>query len=399
MEILHEDQNSIAIVVVGYNRLLPLRRLMSSLLRADYGGISVPLVISIDCSGDQEVYDYAQTIEWPYGNKYVNIQEKRLGLKNHILQCGDLSQRFKAIILLEDDIFVSEQFYNYVCSAIDFYQDDERVGGISLFLNEMWGADVPVAYYHDGSDTFLRQLPASWGECWTREQWLKFRQWYKDFRNEDFAKVDIPEYMKEWGNSWTKYFAAYLVETNRYLVYPYVSHTACFSDPGEHYNLMVTLGQSTLQVGKRNYCFRSFEKMTRYDVYGVNCEIYTWLGMSEKDVLIDWYGSNSNLRKCRYILTPIKMPFKVERAFGMYLHPIELNVKYSMEGDELKLYDTMDGSCNIYGKPLSVASANYYLRSFNLKLLVKYVISSYVTKIIRKFCKVFPFCPKCVFYT
>ena len=113
MNILIEDKERIAIVVVGYNRQQSLSRLMSSLLQANYDDVSVPLFISIDCSNDHGLYDYVKKIVWPYGNKYVNIQNERLGLKEHIMQCGDLSQHFKAIILLEDDIYVGEYFYNY----------------------------------------------------------------------------------------------------------------------------------------------------------------------------------------------------------------------------------------------------------------------------------------------
>ena len=106
-----ENKEKIAIVAVGYNRKKSLERLLSSLEVAYYQHEDIPLVISIDASGDEEVYALAREYNWTHGEKYVNIQQERLGLKNHIYQCGDLTKYFKAIILLEDDLYVSPYFY------------------------------------------------------------------------------------------------------------------------------------------------------------------------------------------------------------------------------------------------------------------------------------------------
>ena len=54
------NKDKVAIVVVGYNRIKSIRRLLNSLLVAKYPNDDVPLVISIDCSGDLELYSYVQ---------------------------------------------------------------------------------------------------------------------------------------------------------------------------------------------------------------------------------------------------------------------------------------------------------------------------------------------------
>ena len=56
-----ENKHKVAIVVVGYDRLLSIKRLLSSLEKAVYPSDDVPLVISIDASGNQELYDYAES--------------------------------------------------------------------------------------------------------------------------------------------------------------------------------------------------------------------------------------------------------------------------------------------------------------------------------------------------
>ena len=121
------NKSKVAIVCVGYNRIKSMKRLLGALRSAKYPSNDVPLVISVDCSGDTELYNYVKDFEWPYGQKYVNIQEERLGLKNHIYQCGDLTEYFKAIILLEDDLFVSPYFYSYVLKTLEKYGDDNRI--------------------------------------------------------------------------------------------------------------------------------------------------------------------------------------------------------------------------------------------------------------------------------
>ena len=108
------NKERIAIVVVGYNRLKALKRLLNSLNDAHYDTNDVPLVISIDASGERALYDYVESYRWLHGDKYVNIQAERLGLKAHIIQCGDLTHYFKAVALFEDDLWVSPYFYHYL---------------------------------------------------------------------------------------------------------------------------------------------------------------------------------------------------------------------------------------------------------------------------------------------
>ena len=64
-----ENKHKVAIVVVGYDRLLSIKRLLSSLENAEYPSDDVPLVISIDASGNQELYDYAESYTWTHGDK------------------------------------------------------------------------------------------------------------------------------------------------------------------------------------------------------------------------------------------------------------------------------------------------------------------------------------------
>ena len=375
------NKEKIAIVAVGYNRIDSMKRLFTSLSLAQYPNNDIPLYISIDASGDTELYDYVRNYEWKHGDKYVNIQQERLGLRKHIIQCGDLTKYFKAIILLEDDIFVSEYFYNYVLKVVEYYGNDSRIGGFSLYQNNMKGA-LPVHFFQDGSDAYLKQSPASWGECWTEQQWSGFKEWYKNFDDATFSTIDMPEYIKKWKKAWSKYFMAYLIETNKYFVFPQISHTTCFGDAGEHSSMRSTYGQANLLCGKKEYCFRPFDEMIRYDLFGTNEDLYSWIGIDRSEIVVDFYVLNDRLGKRRYLLTPAKLPYTVVRSFSLEMFPIELNVKYNIQGDGIYLYDTGCKKLRTIRSKAPLTLAYYYLKGFDIRLLARYTRNYILRRIV-----------------
>lgn len=375
------NKEKIAIVAVGYNRIDSMQRLFMSLSVAQYPNNDIPLYISIDASGDEELYDYVRNFEWNHGDKYVNIQQERLGLRKHIIQCGDLTRYFKAVVILEDDIFVSEFFYDYISKAVDYYGNDSRIGGFSLYQNNMKGL-LPVCFLQDGSDAYLKQSPASWGECWTEQQWNGFKEWYDQFDDTRFSVIEMPEYIKKWKKAWSKYYMAYLIETNRYFVFPQISHTTCFGDAGEHSSMRSTYGQANILCGKRDYCFRPFDEMVRYDLFGANEDLYFWIGIDKTEIVVDFYALNDRLGKRRYLLTPAKLSYPVVRSFSLEMFPIELNVKYNIQGDGLYLYDTGCKSLQSNKLNLPLQLAYYYLKGFDIRLLARYSWDYIIRKII-----------------
>ena len=283
---IDNHKKDIAIVVVGYNRLPGLKRLLQSLIEADYPSQNVPLVISIDASGCTELYQYVQAFEWPFGDKYVNIEESRLGLKGHILQCGDLTKFFRAIILLEDDLYVSPNFYQYSIASVDKYYDEPKVGGISLYYDEMDGyVGVPFQALKNGSDVFVWQVVSSWGEIWTDKIWSNFRTWLSTW-NEDFESLDIISDIKGWTRAWSKYFYAYLVSNDLYFIYPYTSLTTNFADAGgEHGGRKNdTRVQVSIQYGQKEYNLPDFSELIRYDNYGNNESLYDYIDLDRKEL-------------------------------------------------------------------------------------------------------------------
>ena len=367
-----ENLNKIAVVCVGYNRLKSLNRLLESLIAASYPHDDIPLVISIDCSGDQELYTFVNSFEWPFGEKYVNIQQERLGLLKHIYQCGDLTKYFKAIVLLEDDLFVSPYYYSYVENSVEKYANHPQIAQISLYKNERNGyVGLPFENEQNGSDVFLMQDVSTWGECWTDSMWKCFVEWRDTHSEDEVLHVDMPVAIKEWTRAWSKYYNAYVVDTGRFVLYPNVSLTTNFSDAGEHGNGHNSVVQVNLLQKDYEYRLNEYEDLVKYDIYFNNIALYDWLKLSPEKVCLDCYGFHDVRNDKQYILSQRQLSYKVEKSFALHMRPLELNVKYNIIGSGLYLYDTKLKA----SKPnasFSVTTTSYFLREYNPRMLLKY---------------------------
>lgn len=127
--------SSLAIVVIAFNRKKSLERLLNSLnklnVRKDE---DIVLHISIDKSKEMskensEVIEYAKQFQWNFGTKIVDCKKENMGLRNHILECGKLTNRYENVIVLEDDIVVSPLMYTYAKQVIEFYKENKDIAG------------------------------------------------------------------------------------------------------------------------------------------------------------------------------------------------------------------------------------------------------------------------------
>lgn len=337
--------NKLALVAVGYNRVNSLQRLLASLEKADYLGDKIELYISLDKAKTNEVVDFANSFNWSHGEKHVLTYPERLGLRKHILKCGDLLEKYDAIAMLEDDVVVSDGFYNYMKQAVEFYKDCDKVAGISLYSNR-WNefAGHPFTPSHSEYDTYFFQFAESRGQIWLKKQWKKFKEWYA--QNEDVAIDDIslPEGLCHWpSSSWKKYHVKYCVEQNKYFAYPYVSMTTIFSDIGTHVAYVDSTNQVQLYHGSKK-CFK-FANITDkdgvyYDVFyerkfeAVNPEYKTY-----DKTCFNLYGYKRDYTGYTKVITFKKMPYSVLKSFGLYMKPQEENILYDVPGDILFLYD------------------------------------------------------------
>ena len=222
-----------AIVISAFDRPRSLNRLLRSIESAIFLSNDIPLVISIDGGGNEEVVQIAEEFAWKHGSKRILNHTENLGLKQHIISCGDLSAEYGSVIILEDDLTVSPYFYDFANSASKEYGDTHEVAGISLYAYKVSENGFEPFYpAEDGKDLYLMQVASSWGQLWTRSQWTGFKTWLDEGA---ICQKKLPEYLDDWSDrSWKKEFIRYLVQTDKWFVFPRVSLTTNHEDPGVH---------------------------------------------------------------------------------------------------------------------------------------------------------------------
>ena len=331
----------ITLVVVGYNRPDSIRRILGSLERADYDYEDIRLVVSIDHSGMEEVVKTAEECVWSHGPKEVFYRPERLGLRKHIISCGDMTEKYGAVMILEDDLFVSPDFYNYAMQALERYGDDPRIAGISLNTKrELLESPYPFFPLHTGYDVYFQQFASSWGQVWNRRMWADFKAWYEE--NQTLPRnVNVPLTVLNYPEtSWAKFYQTYVVEKNKFYVFSYDSLTTNFGDAGEHFNHDSSAFQSVLFYGKKEYRMPAFEDGVKYDIFGEPLGLGKVLEVPEEELTCDFWGRKQEASYKRYLLTCCRRPYKVVKQFSMCMKPMELNVMEQIPGKEITLYDT-----------------------------------------------------------
>lgn len=333
----------IPIVIAAYNRDRTLSRLLTSLAKSDYTN-SVKLIISIDGGGSESVKTAARDFDWVFGPKEVIEHPENMGLRRHILFCGGLSKKYDGIILLEDDLFVSPWFYNYTLAALKFYRDNSVICGVSLYsyrYNET--SFLSFTPLNDGSDTYFMQLPCSWGQAWLKEHWSEFESWYEANCSRNFSDdLSLPVNIAQWPmTSWKKFFAKYMIEQNKFFVYPMHSYSTNFGDKGQHHQGS-NLYQVPIVLGKTpNYYFRKFEESTvKYDSH---CEVLPEClndlcgGVFNYNLSVDLHGSKKRESLIGDFVLTTKECASFVRSFGRVMFPIEMNIINQISGNDIYL--------------------------------------------------------------
>jgi hypothetical protein len=333
-----------AIVVNAYNRPTALARLLNSLQQAVYPATAeVPLVISIDHGGDREVQTLAEGFAWPHGTKTVIVQAQHLGLVQHFLACGDLTQRYEAIVYLEDDLTVSPVFYAYAAQVLSFYQHDDRIAGLSLFGLWFNGyTQQPFMPLPDGSDAFFVQVPYTQGLAFKAAQWARFAAWRQSPLAAAPATMPLHEAWSRFDREdWFPLLARFVITTDRYFVFPRVSHTTGWGDAGTHFSQASRFFQLPLQRRKTGYDFKTLDEADA--VYDSFFELHPDRlnrltdQLRGYDCTIDLYATKSRVNlRAAHVLTSRHCRNPIV-SFGKTAWPIEMNVVERVPGVEISL--------------------------------------------------------------
>lgn len=393
-------ENDITIVTVAYNRPKSLQRLLKSLSKVNYMNDSVRLYISIDRAKEDDynnlkVKEVADKFEWKFGEKIVDFKKENMGLKEHILLCGDLTKKYDNIIVLEDDIVVSPYMYIYAKQVLEEYKEDNKIAGFGLYSfqrNPM--NNLPFYPIQDGSDVYFMQYACSWGQMWTKDKWKEFKNWYEKCDKENFNITNLPPYIGAWKRqSWLKYHIRYVVETDKYFVYPKIGVTTNFSDVGEHNGKSNFAYQCLMYSNENDFKIR-FSKLEYtqgvYDAYFENVKMKQIL-KTDKQVVSDFYGEKNidSINKDCYLLSTKPYSYEIIKNFDLVMYPYEQNIINEIEGNKLFLYDLSKENTIKKSKMKNENLMMYCYKINNLsrndiKILIKYCFKDLLSRLKRK---------------
>src|SRR5690554_5765728 len=118
-----------AIIVPAFARHKSLRRLLNSITNAVYPSADIEVIVSLDGGCTPQVQHVAEEFKerFVFGNVRVVKHVRNMGLREHIIWCGDHSQVYGSVIVLEDDLVVHPDFYCFAVAALKFYAEDPAV--------------------------------------------------------------------------------------------------------------------------------------------------------------------------------------------------------------------------------------------------------------------------------
>ena len=323
------------VLVLGYNRHLSLSRLLHSLSVLAPPSAPVDLLVSIDGGGDPNCIQRAEQFYWAHGTKRVQVHPRNLGLRTHVETAVDNVADYDAVIVLEDDLSVSPWMFHYCEQAFATYGCDPAIAQISLYafdINE--SCSLPFVPIREEGDCWFSQVPSSWGQMWTRDQWIGYRNWQRS--GPEGRHLDqLPRSVRRWGEqSWKRSYFEYVVTSGLWIVHPYTSISTNHGDAGTHYPLPTHDFDVPLEIRKRNYRFIPFaDTHTRYDAWlEPSPHIVNGTELDPSHLTVDLYGTKA-LAEMRtpYLLSrkPCVNPIKV---YGTHLTPLELNVRLGVPG-------------------------------------------------------------------
>jgi glycosyltransferase involved in cell wall biosynthesis len=337
-----------AIVIPAYNRPQTLERLLSSLRAGDYPrGVKVPLVISIDPGQDvsnQQVRDVAESFVWSNGPKEIILHKDHLGLLGNFHFCGSLTRTYGSAIFLEDDLLVSRGFYDFAVQSLEYYADDPRISGISLYSYEHNGyTHFPFVPLADGSDVFFMQLPSILGQVWSERQWDAFAAWrMTHFEGRSAQNGKLHDLWSQFdADDYFPILTSYLVFTNRFYVFPRLSHSTGFGDKGVHFKSVTSYFQAPLQRNHSRYRLHTLDEADSvYDSFmelssGQLKRLVPLLSKLDFEVDLNATKRPHNLL-ADYVLTTRACQNPLQ-SFALSMRPAEANLIFNLPGEGISL--------------------------------------------------------------
>jgi GT2 family glycosyltransferase len=247
-----ENDKALAVIVFFvYNRPWHTRQTLEALSKNYLADKSKLFIYSDgpkeDATEDQlenikEVRELIHERKW-CGEVHIIEAKKNKGLTYSIIDgIKEVISKYEKIIVLEDDILVSQGFLKYMNESLRIYENDEKVYGISGYAYPNMEKSLP--------ETFFLQMGSSWGwGTWLRA-WKKFNLNVPELitkvkSSPNYKKFDVGDYPffdmlmsqnKEFPDTWDIQWYASLFIDDALFLFPKksLSKNIGFDNSGTH---------------------------------------------------------------------------------------------------------------------------------------------------------------------
>jgi hypothetical protein len=290
------------IALLAYNRPTHLEACLSALAKNELASQSF-LYIFIDKVKDESdkenikknnaVIKIAQEIKFSAYCKII-LREENFGIeKNTISAVTELINKYNKVIVLEDDLIVSNSFLNYMNAALTHYENEEKVmqiGGCNLLENTK-----------SSFDSILLPICTSWGWGTWKRVWsnISFESINDVSENEKFLfdieasfpyfKMFKTQLKSKKENTWDILFWKYLLRKKGLVLYPRnnLVYNMGFDGSGIHYTEAKDFKQTS---AFNNQKFKSFPSEIAFEKTHLIALKHTLLKLHQpiKNILINY---------------------------------------------------------------------------------------------------------------
>jgi hypothetical protein len=227
-------ENTLApVLLFVYNRLYHVARTVETLQKNILAKESELFIFSDAAKNESDVgavNEVRRYITGISGFKKVHIIERRENMGCDVSIVGGISSiisKYKKVIEVDDDIITAPMFLTYMNMALNTFEDDKRIWGVSGYTPSI---KIPSDYT---DDIYLSLRPSSWGLGTWEDRWNTV-DWNKAGIEDVFRDTQARKMFCEAGedvlNSLVKYPNAYdttilysMRKQGKYAIFPVVS--------------------------------------------------------------------------------------------------------------------------------------------------------------------------------
>ena len=222
------------IVLFVYNRPWHTKKTIEALKNNELAGESDLFIFADNTIDDKNkesvdvVRKFVKTID---GFKSANIVEREtnFGLaKNVISGVTEIIDRYKKVIVLEDDIVCSRTYLSYMNKLLSYYRANEKIYSVTGYTYPL---EIPVKYEYD---VYFSSRASSWGWGTWKDRWDTVDWEVNDYgnfiKNPELSKSfntggdDLTKMLKDQMNgkidSWSIIWIYSHFKNNSYCVFP-----------------------------------------------------------------------------------------------------------------------------------------------------------------------------------